>query len=89
MTLLPLPRLGSFPPPPPFFGYNKCAVYVALREVDLSALFEILGQSLEHAVQNPFLDPPLEAAVASLVGRIALWKVSLGRSGAKYPEDAI
>jgi hypothetical protein len=44
---------------------------------------------LEHAVQNPFLDPPLEAAVASLVGRIALWKVSPGRSGAKYPEDAI
>jgi hypothetical protein len=30
-----------------------------------------LGQGFEHAAKNPFFDPPLEAAVAGLVGRIA------------------
>jgi hypothetical protein len=54
------------------FGYDECAIYVALRKVYLSTLLEIFGQGFEHAAKNPFLDPSLEAAVASLVGRVAL-----------------
>jgi hypothetical protein len=70
---------------PPFFGHDERAVYVALREVYLPALFEIFGQRFEYAAQNPFLDPSLEAAVAGLVGRVTFGKVLPGCSGAKHP----
>ena len=40
MIFVPLPRL-VFPTHPPFFGYDKRAVYVALREVYLPTLFSI------------------------------------------------
>jgi hypothetical protein len=89
MTFVPLPRLGSFRPAPPFFGYNKRAVYVTLREVYLPALFEVFGQSFEYSAKNSFLDPLLEAAMAGLVGRVTFGQILPGSPGAQYPEDAI
>jgi hypothetical protein len=74
---------------PPFFGRDEGGVYVALREVYISPLFEVFGQRFEHAREYPFFDPPLKAAVAGLVGRVAFGKVLPGRSGAQYPQDAI
>jgi hypothetical protein len=88
MSFVPLPRL-VFPTHAPFFGYNKRAVYVALREVYLSALLKVFGQSFEHFAQNSFLDPLLKATVAGLVGRVAFGKVLPGRPGAQYPQDAV
>ncbi len=70
MIFVPLPRL-VFPTHSPFFGQHERAVYVALREVYLPALFEVLGQSFEYSAQNSFFDPLLKAPMAGLVGRIA------------------
>jgi hypothetical protein len=89
MSFVPLPRIGSFRPLAPFFGHDERGVYVALREVYLSAPFEVLGQGFEHPAKDPFLDPILKAAVAGLVGRVAFGQVLPGRSGAQYPEDAV
>jgi hypothetical protein len=74
---------------PPFFGYDERAVYVALREVYLPALFEVFCKSLEYAAKHPFLDPPLEATVAGLIGRVAFREILPGRSGTKYPQDGV
>jgi hypothetical protein len=74
-----------FPTHAPLFGYNECGVYVALREVYLPTLFEIFCKSFEYAAQNPFLDPPLKAAVAGLVGWVAFREILPGRSGTQYP----
>jgi hypothetical protein len=74
---------------PPFFGHHERAVYVAFRKIYLPAFLEIFGQGFEHPAKNSFLDPLLEAAVASLVGRVAFWKVLPGSSRTHYPEDAV
>ena len=71
---------------PPFFGHHERAVYVTLREVYLSALFEIFGQSFEYAAKNSFLNPLLKAPMAGLVGGIAFGQVLLRCPGTKYPE---
>jgi len=63
---------------PPFFGYDERAVYVALRKVYLPTLFEVFGQGFEHAAKDPFLDPPLKAAVAGLIGRVAFGQILPG-----------
>jgi hypothetical protein len=74
---------------PPFFGYNKRAVYVTLREVYLPTLFEIFGQSFEYAAKNSFLNPLLKAPMAGLVGRIAFGQVLPRCPGTKYPEYGV
>jgi hypothetical protein len=89
MTFVPPCPAWSFQHTPPFFGYDKGAIYVALREVYLSAPLEVFGQRFEDGAENSLLDPSLEAAVAGLVRRVASWEVFPGRSGAKYPEDAV
>jgi hypothetical protein len=74
---------------PPFFGHNERTIYVALREVYLPAILEVLGQDFEYVAKNSSLDPPLKAPMASLVGRVAFWKIFPGRPGAQYPEDTV
>src|SRR5215217_2424841 len=88
MIYLPLPRL-VFPTHAPFFGNHEGAVYIALPEIYLPALLEIFGQGLEYAAKNSFLDPPLKATMASLVGRVAFRKVLPGRARTQYPEDGV
>ena len=54
-----------------------------------AALFQVLGQGAEDLVEHPFLVLTLEAAVAGLVGWIAIRQVAPGCSGAKDPQDTV
>jgi len=54
-----------------------------------AALFQVLGQGAEDLVEHPFLVPTLEAAVAGLVGWIAIRQVAPGCSGAKDLQDTV
>ncbi len=83
-----MPRL-VFPTLAPLFGCYERSVYVALREVYLPTLFEVFGQSFEHVAKDSFFDPLLKAAMAGLVGGIALGKILPGCSGTQDPEDAV
>jgi hypothetical protein len=42
------------------------AVYIALREIYLPTLFEVLGQDFQDARKDAFFHPPLKAPVAGL-----------------------
>ena len=88
MIFVPLPCL-VFPTHAALFGYNERVVYVALREVYLPAFFEVSGQRFEYGAENSFFDPLLDATAASLVGRVAFWKVLPRSTGAQYTEDAV
>ena len=50
---------------------------------------EIYGKGLEHAPQRTGADPALKAAMARLIGRIAIRQVFPGRAGTEDPEDAV
>ena len=50
---------------------------------------EIFGQCLEHAPECACAYPALKAAMAGLIGRIAIRQVFPRRAGAKDPEDAV
>src|SRR5215218_129019 len=88
MILLPLPRL-VFPRHAPLFWPPRTCRLCSIPK-DLSPRVpRDLRQGFEHPDKNSFLEPLLEAAVASLVGRVAFWKVLPGSSRTHYPEDAV
>ena len=50
---------------------------------------EIYGERLEDAPERAFADPALKAAMACLIGRIAIRQVFPGCAGTEDPEDAV
>jgi hypothetical protein len=69
---------------------TKVASSEALREVQPSPLFEVLGQRFQDAREHALSYPLLESAVAAgLVGRVAFGEVVPGWHGAQDPEDAV
>jgi hypothetical protein len=73
----------------PFFRDDEGAVDEALADVDLAALGQVPRQRFEHGSESPVARPLLEAAVAGLVRREALWQVLPAGARAQYPEDAV
>ncbi len=73
----------------PLFRPHEGAVHKALREVELAAFPQVLGQRAKDPLQDALLAPALEAAVAGLVGRVALGQVAPGGAGAQDPQDAV
>jgi hypothetical protein len=50
---------------------------------------EIGGERLEHAPKRAGADPALKAAMARLIGRIAVRQVFPRRAGSEDPQDAV
>jgi hypothetical protein len=55
----------------------------------VAALAAVLGQGVEHPVEDPGPDPRLIAAVARLVRRIASGQILPRRPGLEDPEDPV
>ena len=73
----------------PLFRAHEGAVDEALGEVEAAALLQVLGQRPEGFGEHALLGPPLEAAVAGLVGRVALGQVAPGGAGTQDPQDGV
>src|SRR5512146_619353 len=73
----------------PLFRHDERAVDETFGQIEMAALFEILGERFEHPLERAVVHPTLEAAVAGLVWRISLGQIRPLRSRAQDPEDAV
>lgn len=69
--------------------HHKGAVNKTLRQIELAALFEVLGQSLENPLQRAIAHPALEAAMAGLVQRIPVRQISPLGSRPQDPQNPV
>src|SRR4029450_7757334 len=58
-------------------------------QIDLAAVPEVLGEALQQPIKAARALPELEATMASLVRRIARWRVVPRRARAQDPQDAV
>jgi hypothetical protein len=65
------------------------AVDEGLAEIELAALYEVVGESLQHVLQRSAFHPALKAPEARGIRRIPLWHVSPRGSGTKDPENPV
>ncbi len=65
------------------------AVDVRLGQVEFAAVLQVLGDSRQHAVQRPVLDPSLVASMARLVRRVPARKVGPRGARAQDPEHGV
>ena len=65
------------------------AVDESLAQVEFSSSDKIIGEGLQHVLQNAFFHPALEATKTGRVRRISIGHVSPWRAGSQDPEHAV
>ena len=76
-------------PQRPFFRPGVRGVDKGFGEIDLAAIAQVLGESLEQAIQPATALPLLKAAMAGLIGRIPPRQIVPRRAGPQHPEHAV
>jgi hypothetical protein len=66
-----------------------CAVDERLAEIQASARYKIIRESLQYVLQHAVFAPALKAAEAGRVRGVARRHVGPRSAGAKHPEDAV
>lgn len=74
---------------PSFFRRCEGRVDEGLPKVETTSRPQIRRQRLEDAFYDAGASPPLEPAMAGLVGRIALGKICPRGVRSQYPQDAV
>ena len=85
----PLPALGLADPFASVRGWCKAAVDEGFLEVKVALIVQGFGEDLEYAFQNAVAYPLLKPAMASLIRRVAVGRISPRSACAQHPQNAI
>src|SRR3989449_10447977 len=72
----------------PFFAELKL-VDEGLRQIQFAAGPQVFCEGVQESRQGPVALPLLEAAMASLIGRIAVGQIVPGSAGAQHPKNPV
>ena len=73
----------------PFFGPGESGVDEGFGQIDLAAVSQVFGESLEQDLKASGSLPPLKATMAGLIRRIAARQIVPRSARAQDPEDAV
>src|SRR5207245_493432 len=72
-----------------FFRRTEAGVDEGLRQIQFAAGPQVFCEGVQESRQGPVALPLLEAAMASLIGRIAVGQIVPGSAGAQHPKTPV